>query len=260
MNLICDINVFYRLSDGRLSTSELPNHPIVLSGVNIQELSSSFNVFKIPDTFMGAILYADRISFSKIFMSPSSYILNRNNIFCDDDTRQIEIDWKNLVYYANKDIRLSPSIENKIKFRELINKYDASRAEFVDHINSNLLSFRQNLKSIKLKANTLRRIDQIETVKEMLCSLLSGHFGEYINKNRINWNECELWLYAWHSYLIELGAIPGSVAKINDIDDLMNLVYVNCVNNDKYLTLDGKFLNKIVANPVCKQYLYKEAE
>jgi hypothetical protein len=264
MKVICDTMIWYGLANGSIILDEENEIELIATGVTIQELSSSENLYKNPNLIKGALNAMQKYHSQIIEYDPWDYILTFN---VNLEYEPISRDWhiNNLNGFStfmkgDLDNLFKDEIEVN-KLTELIFEWNQSLIEFTDSMNLGLDTIRANRsqKFITKKDNQLDLEDgqlKIE-IMFMLIDIIAKRLNLKVEdvKDKIDFSNLELLIEMWEMYWIDKLKMQNSKFHVNDIFDLLNMAYVSA--EDKYWTLEkNPWLRLLNSNGSTSKYIF----
>jgi len=256
MKVICDTNIWYEIASGSISPQIFEGYELVATRINIDELTTSPNLLDKLKLVQGALRSIVDYSSFIIAEPPMVYFLRSllpdghgYDKLSDEEIKSLEI----LMNRHHEDFEIDrPTLENEI------NRYRSVLHESAGLVNELLLNIRTNIKNTTGK-NAHRNLNTIDKTIRLLQWI--SEKGNLLQKDQININwegfsfeEFDLLIHTLDSYFKELEVSNRKFTR-NDWIDLFNLVY--CGPDEKYWTLENKWINLIGSNSKTSEYLFK---
>ncbi len=164
-----------------------------------------------------------------------------------DDSKWSEISSSLGIVLKLEDIP-NPEVTRKV-YADYDNEVTLSNKPFLDAV-------AEHREQIKYKGRHKRRMNEVETRlehKEFTKNILTSVVGGL----QLDWKALDLFLCTFDEWFRQLSIQPSLTMKINDWDDLLNLVYVgpSCL----YWTEDYKKTREFIVSSGCGHYLYQSA-
>ncbi|PIQ20430.1 MAG: hypothetical protein COW65_15020 [Cytophagales bacterium CG18_big_fil_WC_8_21_14_2_50_42_9] len=239
MKVICDINVWYAISQHGINiSSELRKHELYITNLSLFELISS------------RMLKSNFETVQQVIFSITKY---SSEIFSQNDAQQI-------ILAQKPDYIDSLALTQKDNIYKLIDSF--CKADKVEDLDFNYDYFIQVREQETVKwglimkelVNELRinRITEYDVIKIRTSEILIQHVKWYLSQNSPSTiienyflDKFEFFLDCYSLYLLEFIKKPKKVFDMNDYIDFMNLLY--CTNGYKYFTLESEKRNRLGA-------------
>jgi len=240
--IICDTNIWYDIASARISEEEYRGKELALTGLNIDEIISSENVYKNPE-LIKSVVKAIRLNMTDlIFEGPFEFIYNI--IPCTDriDLSYRMDRYKYMMSLESKEFSPNVTFEN---FRDQIKNFDSEEIEMANRMNSKMHLIQSNKE--KYTKSEIRNWDLKEVPRRVIKEKVQDIFfkGNTISDFLFPYEHIELYTIAWEEYHKELTLQLNSRTTTNDIYDLFHLLYVS--KGTKYWTKEKKW-NRLISN------------
>lgn len=264
IKVICDTMIWYGLADGSITFDKANEIELIATGINIQELSTSENLYKKP-TLIKAVLNAMHKYHSQIIeYDPWDYILTFK---VNNDYEPISREWhinslQSFSLFMNGNLDdLFKDEEQLEKLRIFISEWNRSLIDFTNSMNEGLETVRQRQRSkFKTRKEYIASLEDGQLKMEithMLIGIIAKRLNLTVNEimKKIDFVNLELLIKTWEMYWIDKLKVTNSKFHLNDIFDLLNMSYVS--SHDKYWTLEkNPWLRLMNSNSITKKYVF----
>lgn len=246
--VVNDINIWYYFGEGQLKPSDYPNYNFIGTYTNILEAAKTENNLINPEKLKEAIRSMIKTPAYMYYKDPFAHAIS---ILKNEDVFYVPIKTSFMIYteaVANG-LELS-SEEDRIKYTEFMNdiksKYETI-AEGENLIISNIKANYQNIEEI-------RSFFGYEQSKSVLIKYLKDQpESKGLDFDKADFSKLELFINTQSKFYETIATHKQEMKiKLNDLIDLMNLLYVQ--PGDLYFTNDGPWL-KHIKNADMEHYL-----
>ena len=246
--IICDTNIWYRISDGRITQEDIQGKYLVGTYMNGFEFCSTPNMFKDFDQLQQAVRAFGRYANACSVDSPIEHI----KMVSGHEWQMNRADWEEIDVMINAIVMTksppNPELARQI-FVESTNKMNESDQAFIDLVNEHRkqIKFKGHHKRFMNEAET--RLEHKEQTKQVLTTIPT------LQGVSIDWHLLDLFFSTFDEWLRQLSIQPSLMIKTNDWNDLMSLVYVSpgCL----YWTEDYRRTTEFIHNCGRAHYLLK---
>lgn len=265
MKVICDTMIWYGLANGTITIDKEKEIELIATGISIQELSTTENLYKNPNLIKGALKAMQKYHSVIIEYDPWDYILTfLVNTKYEPISREWHINNLNgFSTFMSGDLDELFKVEKEVnKLIKLIYEWNEPLIKFTDSMNLGLNSLRAK-RSQKFKTKKDNQVDlrdgqlKIE-IMLMLFEIIASRLNLKVEDldNKIDFTNLELLIEMWEMYWIDKLNTKNSKFHLNDIFDLLNMAYVS--SQDKYWTLEkNPWLRLLNSNCLTKKYIFE---
>ncbi len=253
IHVVCDTNVWYRLADGRLKWWNVINKNLILTQVVIEELHSTEVIYKKPDLFL-SVVRAIRIHASHVFLlDPLAYVYFRNkgadNVFHE----KLMDNYRALINLRRSDKWRWENADSLERLSDKIKLWNQPTTNLCNDVNTNTLP-QLKARSKALGKKTIDKENLEVITAKFIYDSIKERFSDGVEIGRnVNLNNLELFLVVFEDFLKYLSKVPTSKIQDNDLNDLMNMLYVT--SGMKYWTFDERWSEFISNNAKTTKYL-----
>ncbi|OIN56324.1 hypothetical protein [Arsenicibacter rosenii] len=241
--IICDINIWYMLSDGRILPESVKDEQLIGTYINGYEFCCTPNILKDYNKFRNAVKAFKQYPRKYFGEWPVEYIKMLSNL-------------KSCIPGWDQMNRKLDEVINTEEFQvSEVTRTEYSR--YTDELAKAVIPFMEMVEKhreqILVKAIHKKRMnDPLVRVqhKEVTVNVLNQLMGS----NNIDWGKFELFVNTFDEWLRQLSIQPSLKMTSNDWNDLMNLVYVQ--PGSKYWTHDNKKTKVFIRDCGCGHYLF----
>lgn len=240
----CDTNIWYRLSDGTISSEEVAGKQLIGTFVSAYEFCCTHFAYSNYDKLRNAII---------------TFKQSSKKIYSEDPTEYIKMisGHKSIV---PKWAEISQMLDNVAKaesylapggIRQRYLEYDDEIKELLKPFENLINEHRSKIKSRGIHKRMMNspesRLTHKEITKELLTKLSGGL--------SLDWTRLELYVNTFDEWIRQLSIQSNLKMNANDWNDLQNLVYVQ--PGSLYWTCDNRKTKVFIENVGLGHYLYK---
>ena len=240
--IICDTNIWYGIANKTIPEENYKGKNLALTGLNIDEIISSENVYKNPELIKN-VVKAIRLNMTDlIFEGPFEYIYNITPFKNKIDLNYRLDRYKYMMSLETTEFNPNVTFEN---FKSQIENFDSEKIKMSQIMNNGLGSIQANKELYGKSA--IRNLDLKKVARRLIREKIRTMFfnGEAILDIMFPYEDIELYTIAWEAHTKELSLQLNSKVTANDIYDLFHLLYVS--RSAKYWTKEKKW-NRLIAN------------
>ena len=247
--IICDVNIWYRIGEGKIVPSSFADYCLVASQQNIREIGSSNVLIYDPDLAKKAILAIDEYACEVIPLDPfDDYI----KTYIDHNYSPANVDYYKKVFqtilsWAKGKVNFNLDTESKRKeLQDKIKEHDSKMDLYSDSVYALLPTIRANKRQALIK-NPKEEDYLMASMIDLVFGIISDRLGLAKDQLTLPTDQLELLIRGWTELHKNIILQHQGKMKVNDPDDMPYLAYVR--KDDLFWSGDYKFLNKINAQP-----------
>ncbi|OJW75394.1 hypothetical protein [Spirosoma sp. 48-14] len=246
VSIICDTNIWYRLSDGRIDHQEIAGKHLIGTYINGYEFCTSPNGLKDYTQLRAAVMAFDQYTTELYCEPPIEYMkLVSGHQASQSNWEQIS----RLIKSVQRVVKPPESHEEAARkaYQEYYDQTERDNKAFLDMIDEHRkqIEFRGLHKKQMSRAEV--RYQHKEITKQVITNTVAGL--------PLNWSALELYLSTFDEWIRQLSMQSSLKIKPNDWNDLLNLSYVR--PGFLYWTEDHKKTWEFIHSCGCGHYLYK---
>lgn len=246
--IICDTNIWYYISDGRIPSENLNAIPLYGTFISGYEFCSSPNAMRDYPQLRAAIIAMLRYAQGFCIRDPLEHIKHISG-YPSSNSKWREI--SQLLRAAEETVEPNPAFDEIARYAYQVHTEQVRQDNqlFLDIIETH--RSRIECRGLHKKNMTKEevRVEHLEITKQVISTTVGGI--------SVNWDDLELYLLIFNEWMRQLSIQPSLKIKPNDWDDLSNLVYVK--PGSLYWTKDYRKTREFILLCNCGHYLYEPA-
>lgn len=261
-NIICDTNIWYDISTGKIKSLELRKLKLIGTAVNIIEISSTPRLVKDIELVRQTIIALKKHHYIIISTNPFDHIISIFDSSFEPNDEYVKQLLNDFELFENINLdHLS------LKELDILRKNIAivvAKKDYITGVVNDVLSTTQAF----IKNNHLKKAYSSKSYKDswkrFFILLISQYYRDIYKKeiliaeDDIQWQKLDFFITAWDEYFKSMDIQFGRKFKNNDWHDLLNLVYVQ--PEFKYWTSEKRSWAKVLKeNKELQSYIFNSS-